>query len=264
MEKLSLHPSTLTWEETIVKTENLNVYYGNVHALKNVNVKIPKNRVTAIMGPSGCGKTTLLKCFNRLIELTNGVKITGKIYINGVNIYDKNLDVNSLRRKVGMVFQKPNPLPMSIYDNVAYGLKIYGLKDKKKLDMTVKQALKTVGLWEEIKNRLKDSALRLSGGQQQRLCIARALAVEPEILLMDEPTSSLDPISAKHIENLILTLKNNYTVIIVTHNVHQALRIAEYVIFLYMGSVIESGPAKEIFQKPKHPETQAYLKGEFS
>ena len=264
MEKLSLHPSTLTWEETIVKTENLNVYYGNVHALKNVNVKIPKNQVTAIMGPSGCGKTTLLKCFNRLIELTNGVKITGKIYINGVNIYDKNLDVNSLRRKVGMVFQKPNPLPMSIYDNVAYGLKIYGLKDKKKLDMTVKQALKTVGLWEEIKNRLKDSALRLSGGQQQRLCIARALAVEPEILLMDEPTSSLDPISAKHIENLILTLKNNYTVIIVTHNVHQALRIAEYVIFLYMGSVIESGPAKEIFQKPKHPETQAYLKGEFS
>jgi len=264
MEKLSLHPSTLTWEETIVKTENLNVYYGNVHALKNVNVKIPKNQVTAIMGPSGCGKTTLLKCFNRLIELTNGVKITGKIYINGVNIYDKNLDVNSLRRKVGMVFQKPNPLPMSIYDNVAYGLKIYGLKDKKKLDMTVKQALKTVGLWEEIKNRLKDSALRLSGGQQQRLCIARALAVEPEILLMDEPTSSLDPISAKHIENLILTLKNNYTVIIVTHNVHQALRIAEYVIFLYMGSVIESGPAKEIFQKPKHPETQAYLRGEFS
>ena len=264
MEKLSLHPSTLTWEETIVKTENLNVYYGNVHALKNVNVKIPKNRVTAIMGPSGCGKTTLLKCFNRLIELTNEIKITGKIYINGINIYDKNLDVNSLRRKVGMVFQKPNPLPMSIYDNVAYGLKIYGLKDKKKLDMTVKQALKTVGLWEEIKNRLKDSALRLSGGQQQRLCIARALAVEPEILLMDEPTSSLDPISAKHIENLILTLKNNYTVIIVTHNVHQALRIAEYVIFLYMGSVIESGPAKEIFQKPKHPETQAYLKGEFS
>ena len=264
MEKLSLHPSTLTWEETIVKTENLNVYYGNVHALKNVNVKIPKNQVTAIMGPSGCGKTTLLKCFNRLIELTNGVKITGKIYINGVNIYDKNLDVNSLRRKVGMVFQKPNPLPMSIYDNVAYGLKIYGLKDKKKLDMTVKQALKTVGLWEEIKNRLKDSALKLSGGQQQRLCIARALAVEPEILLMDEPTSSLDPISAKHIENLILTLKNNYTVIIVTHNVHQALRIAEYVIFLYMGSVIESGPAKEIFQKPKHPETQAYLRGEFS
>ena len=264
MEKLSLHPSTLTWEETIVKTENLNVYYGNVHALKNVNVKIPKNQVTAIMGPSGCGKTTLLKCFNRLIELTNEIKITGKIYINGINIYDKNLDVNSLRRKVGMVFQKPNPLPMSIYDNVAYGLKIYGLKDKKKLDMTVKQALKTVGLWEEIKNRLKDSALRLSGGQQQRLCIARALAVEPEILLMDEPTSSLDPISAKHIENLILTLKNNYTVIIVTHNVHQALRIAEYVIFLYMGSVIESGPAKEIFQKPKHPETQAYLKGEFS
>ncbi|RJX15826.1 phosphate ABC transporter ATP-binding protein [Candidatus Bathyarchaeota archaeon] len=264
MEKLSLHPSTLTWEETIVKTENLNVYYGNVHALKNVNVKIPKNQVTAIMGPSGCGKTTLLKCFNRLIELTNGVKITGKIYINGVNIYDKNLDVNSLRRKVGMVFQKPNPLPMSIYDNVAYGLKIYGLKDKKKLDMAVKQALKTVGLWEEIKNRLKDSALKLSGGQQQRLCIARALAVEPEILLMDEPTSSLDPISAKHIENLILTLKNNYTVIIVTHNVHQALRIAEYVIFLYMGSVIESGPAKEIFQKPKHPETQAYLRGEFS
>ena len=264
MEKLSLHPSTLTWEETIVKTENLNVYYGNVHALKNVNVKIPKNQVTAIMGPSGCGKTTLLKCFNRLIELTNEIKITGKIYINGINFYDKNLDVNSLRRKVGMVFQKPNPLPMSIYDNVAYGLKIYGLKDKKKLDMTVKQALKTVGLWEEIKNRLKDSALRLSGGQQQRLCIARALAVEPEILLMDEPTSSLDPISAKHIENLILTLKNNYTVIIVTHNVHQALRIAEYVIFLYMGSVIESGPAKEIFQKPKHPETQAYLKGEFS
>ena len=264
MEKLSLHPSTLTWEETIIKTENLNVYYGNVHALKNVNVKIPKNQVTAIMGPSGCGKTTLLKCFNRLVELTNGVKITGKIYINGVNIYDKNLDVNSLRRKVGMVFQKPNPLPMSIYDNVAYGLKIYGLKDKKKLDMAVKQALKTVGLWEEIKNRLKDSALRLSGGQQQRLCIARALAVEPEILLMDEPTSSLDPISAKHIENLILTLKNNYTVIIVTHNVHQALRIAEYVIFLYMGSVIESGPAKEIFQKPKHPETQAYLRGEFS
>ena len=264
MEKLSPYLSALTWKETIVKTENLNVYYGNFHALKNVNVEIPKNQVTAIMGPSGCGKTTLLKCFNRLIELINGVKVTGKVYINGMDIYDKNLDVNSLRRKVGMVFQKPNPLPMSIYDNVAYGLKIHGLKDKKKLDMVVEQALKTVGLWEEVKDRLKHPALRLSGGQQQRLCIARALAVEPEILLMDEPTSSLDPISAKRIENLILKLKKHYTIIIVTHNVHQAIRIAGYVIFLYMGKLIESGPVKEIFQKPKHLETQAYIKGEFS
>jgi len=264
MEKLSPCLSALTWEEIIVKTENLNVYYGNVHALKNVNVEIPKNQVTAIMGPSGCGKTTLLKCFNRLIELTNGVKVTGKIYINGTDIYDKNLDVSSIRRKVGMVFQKPNPLPMSIYDNVAYGLKIYGLKDKKKLDMIVEKALKTVGLWEEVKDRLKHSALKLSGGQQQRLCIARVLAVEPEILLMDEPTSSLDPVSTKRIENLILKLKKDYTIIIVTHNVHQAIRVADYVIFLYMGKLIESGAVKEIFQKPKHPKTQAYIKGEFS
>lgn len=253
----------LVVENPVIRTEELSVFYGKFQALKNVSIRIPTRQITAIMGPSGCGKSTLLKTMNRLVELDGG-KVLGKVYFNGIDIYNDRVYVSWLRRKVGMVFQKPNPLPMSIYDNVAYGLRIQGLKERKVLDEVVRRNLEVVGLWDEVKDRLKEPALRLSGGQQQRLCIARALSVEPEVLLLDEPTSSLDPASAKRIEKLLIKLKQNYTIVIVTHNVHQAMRLADYTVFLYMGKMVEEGPAKQIFTNPKSKITHAYLNGEFS
>ena len=253
----------LVVKNPVIRTERLSAFYGKLQALKDVSIRIPTRQITTIMGPSGCGKSTLLKTMNRLIELDGG-KVLGKVYFNETDIYSDKIDVSWLRRKVGMVFQKPNPLPMSIYDNVAYGLRIQGIRDRSVLDEVVRRNLEIVGLWDEVKDRLKEPALKLSGGQQQRLCIARALAVKPEVLLLDEPTSSLDPASAKRIEKLLTKLKQNYTIVIVTHNVHQAMRLADHAIFLYMGKLIEEGSAKQIFTNPKSKITYAYLNGEFS
>jgi len=247
--------------EPILRSERLNVWYGRVHALRDVDVIIPSKRITAIMGPSGCGKSTLLKAFNRLLEV-EGARIEGKVYFRGVDIYSGSADPNAIRRKIGMVFQKPIPLPMSIYDNVAYGLRIGGVKDRRVLDKAVRENLEKVGLWEEVRDRLRDSAFNLSGGQQQRLCIARALAVEPEVLLLDEPTSSLDPASTKRIEDLLIRLSRDYTIVVVTHNVHQAMRLAEHVVFIFEGS--EQGEAERIFKNPKSILTRAYIRGDFS
>jgi len=247
----------------ILKSEKLNVWYGRVHALKDVDVIIPSKRITAIMGPSGCGKSTLLKAFNRLLEV-EGARVEGKVYFHDVDIYSDSADPYTIRRKIGMVFQKPIPLPMSIYDNVAYGLRVNGVKDKRLLDEVVRENLEKVGLWDEVKDRLKDSAFNLSGGQQQRLCIARALAVEPEVILLDEPTSSLDPASTKRIEELLKRLSGDYTIVIVTHNVHQAMRLAEHVVFIFEGRIVEQGDAEEIFKNPRSILTKAYIKGDFS
>ena len=247
----------------ILKSEKLNVWYGRVHALKDVDVIIPSKRITAIMGPSGCGKSTLLKAFNRLLEV-EGARVEGKVYFHGVDIYSDSVDPYVVRRKIGMVFQKPIPLPMSIYDNVAYGLRVNGVKDRRILDETVRENLEKVGLWDEVKDRLRDSAFNLSGGQQQRLCIARALAVEPEVILLDEPTSSLDPASTKRIEELLKRLSRDYTIVIVTHNVHQAMRLAEHVVFIFEGRIVEQGDAEEIFKNPRSILTKAYIKGDFS
>ncbi len=249
--------------EPILRSERLNVWYGRVHALKDVDVIIPSKRITAIMGPSGCGKSTLLKAFNRLLEV-EGARIEGKVYFRGVDIYSGSADPNAIRRKIGMVFQKPIPLPMSIYDNVAYGLRIGGVKDRRVLDKAVRENLEKVGLWEEVRDRLRDSAFNLSGGQQQRLCIARALAVEPEVLLLDEPTSSLDPASTKRIEDLLIRPSRDYTIVVVTHNVHQAMRLAEHVVFIFEGRVVEQGEAERIFKNPKGILTRAYIRGDFS
>ncbi|MCD6260446.1 MAG: phosphate ABC transporter ATP-binding protein [Thaumarchaeota archaeon] len=247
----------------ILKSEKLNVWYGRVHALKDVDVIIPSKRITAIMGPSGCGKSTLLKAFNRLLEV-EGARVEGKVYFHDVDIYSDSVDPYTIRRKIGMVFQKPIPLPMSIYDNVAYGLRVNGVKDKRLLDEVVRENLEKVGLWDEVKDRLRDSAFNLSGGQQQRLCIARALAVEPEVILLDEPTSSLDPASTKRIEELLKRLSGDYTIVIVTHNVHQAMRLAERVVFIFEGRIVEQGDAEEIFKNPRSILTKAYIKGDFS
>jgi len=247
----------------ILKSEKLNVWYGRVHALKDVDVIIPSKRITAIMGPSGCGKSTLLKAFNRLLEV-EGARVEGKVYFHDVDIYSDSADPYTIRRKIGMVFQKPIPLPMSIYDNVAYGLRVNGVKDKRLLDEVVRENLEKVGLWDEVKDRLRDSAFNLSGGQQQRLCIARALAVEPEVILLDEPTSSLDPASTKRIEELLKRLSGDYTIVIVTHNVHQAMRLAEHVVFIFEGRIVEQGDAEEIFKNPRSILTKAYIKGDFS
>jgi len=247
----------------ILKSEKLNVWYGRVHALKDVDVIIPSKRITAIMGPSGCGKSTLLKAFNRLLEV-EGARVEGKVYFHDVDIYSDSVDPYMIRRKIGMVFQKPIPLPMSIYDNVAYGLRVNGMKDKRLLDEVVRENLEKVGLWDEVRDRLRDSAFNLSGGQQQRLCIARALAVEPEVILLDEPTSSLDPASTKRIEELLKWLSRDYTIVIVTHNVHQAMRLAEHVVFIFEGRIIEQGDAGEIFRNPRSILTKAYIKGDFS
>jgi len=247
----------------IVITKNLNLYYGNTQALKNVNIDIEKNSVTALIGPSGCGKSTFLRTVNRMNDLISSVRIEGEVIYEGKNIYSPNYDVIDLRKKVGMVFQKANPFPMSIYDNVAYGPRIHGIKNKKELDEIVENSLKGAVLWDEVKDRLKKSALGLSGGQQQRLCIARTLAVEPEVLLMDEPTSALDPISTLKIEELMDVLKKKYTVIIVTHNMQQAGRISDYTAFFLNGEIIEDGKTEEIFYKPQDKRTEDYITGRF-
>lgn len=246
----------------MIKTENLNLWYGENQALKNINIEIPEKQITALIGPSGCGKSTFLKTLNRMNDLVDGCKIEGSIYINHTNIY-KNIDVNILRKNVGMVFQKPNPFPMSIYDNIAYGPRIHGIKSKFKLDEIVERSLKQAAIWDECKDRLKKSALSMSGGQQQRLCIARALAVEPKILLMDEPTSALDPISTSKIEDLALELKKEYTIIIVTHNMQQAMRIADKTAFFLLGEMVEYDETEKMFNHPKDQRTKDYISGRF-
>ena len=247
----------------IVIVKNLNLYYGNSQALKNINIDIEKNSVTALIGPSGCGKSTFLRTINRMNDLIDSVRIEGEVIYENKNIYSSDYDVIDLRKKVGMVFQKPNPFPMSIYDNIAYGPRIHGVKNKKELDEIVENSLKGAVLWDEVKDRLKKSALGLSGGQQQRLCIARTLAVEPDVLLMDEPTSALDPISTLKIEELMDVLKKKYTVIIVTHNMQQAGRISDYTAFFLNGEIVEAGKTEEIFYKPRDKRTEDYITGRF-
>lgn len=248
---------------SIITVENLNLWYGSSQALKNVNIEIEENTITALIGPSGCGKSTFLKTLNRMNDLIPGVKIEGEILYNGINIFDKGLDVNELRRDIGMVFQKPNPFPMSIYDNIAYGPRTHGIKNKLQLDEIVEQSLRDAAIWDEVKDRLKKSALGLSGGQQQRLCIARALAVKPQILLMDEPTSALDPISTSKIEDLATELKSKYTIIIVTHNMQQAVRISDKTAFFLLGELIEYGDTEQMFSTPKKKQTEDYITGRF-
>ena len=254
--------TTGTLENKIVTTD-LNLHYGTNHALKDINLDIYTNKITAFIGPSGCGKSTYLKTLNRMNDLVDGVKIEGKVMIDGEDIYDPRVDTTLLRKKVGMVFQQPNPFPMSIYDNIAYGSRIHGIKNKNQLDDIVERSLKGAALWDEVSDRLKKSALGLSGGQQQRLCIARALAVEPEILLMDEPTSALDPISTLKIEDLMDELKQKYTVVIVTHNMQQATRIADYTAFFLVGEIIEYAPTTNLFSHPKEKKTEDYITGRF-
>jgi len=246
-----------------IKIQNVNVYYRDNHAIKNVSMEIKQKHVTAFIGPSGCGKSTLLRCLNRMNDEIIGCKTTGTILWNDIDILSKDVDPVPLRRKVGMVFQKPNPFPKSIFDNIAYAPKIYGIKEKKKLEQIVEKSLKDAALFEEVGDRLGDSALSLSGGQQQRLCIARALAIEPEIILMDEPCSALDPIATAKIEDLINELKKNYTVIIVTHNMQQAARVSDNTGFFYLGELIEYGKTKQIFQSPKEELTEKYMTGRF-
>lgn len=246
----------------MIKTENLNLWYGENQALKNINITIPEKQITALIGPSGCGKSTFLKTLNRMNDLVEGCRIEGSICIGNQDIYH-NIDINMLRKKVGMVFQKPNPFPMSIYDNIAYGPRIHGIKSKFKLDEIVERSLKQAAIWNECKDRLKKSALSMSGGQQQRLCIARALAVEPKILLMDEPTSALDPISTSKIENLALELKKEYTIIIVTHNMQQAMRIADKTAFFLLGEMVEYDETEKMFNQPEDKRTKDYISGRF-
>lgn len=242
--------------------ENMNLYYGKFHALKNVNIRMKKNRITAFIGPSGCGKSTLLKSLNRMNDLVEGCKITGDIRLDNEDIYG-DMDVNILRKRVGMVFQKANPFPMSIYDNIAFGPRTHGIKSKKELDRIVEESLRDAAIWDELKDRLKKSALGLSGGQQQRLCIARALAVEPEVLLMDEPTSALDPISTSKIEDLVWELKDKYTIIMVTHNMQQAARVSDKTAFFLLGEAVEFDDTQKIFSKPKDKRTEDYITGRF-
>jgi len=247
-----------------IRIENLSVYFDDLRILKDITLDIPDRRITVIIGPSGCGKTTLLKSLNRLLDPVDGVKVQGRILVDGEDIYDPRMEVTHIRKKMGLLSQKPQPLPMSIYDNVAYGPRVHGLKDKKKLAGIVEHYLKLAGLWEEVKGRLSAPASRLSVGQQQRLCLARGLAVEPEIILGDEPTSALDPQSSQHVEKRLNELKNEYTVVVVTHILRQAKRIADYIVFLYLGELVEHGPAEEIFAHPQDPRTRAYLTGEIS
>lgn len=247
---------------TKLSIQNVNLYYGDFQALKDVNLELKEKTITAFIGPSGCGKSTLLKSLNRMNDLVEGCKITGRISLDGEDIYS-GMDVNLLRRRVGMVFQKPNPFPMSVYDNIAYGPRTHGIRSKMKLDELVETSLRSAAIWEEMKDRLKKSALGLSGGQQQRLCIARALAVEPEVLLMDEPTSALDPISTSKIEDLVLELKQNYTIVIVTHNMQQATRISDDTAFFLLGEVVEFGKTEELFSMPKEKRTEDYITGRF-
>ncbi|MEI8084904.1 MAG: phosphate ABC transporter ATP-binding protein [Paludibacter sp.] len=256
-ENLNLNKSDL-------KVSNLNLYIHKAHILKNVNLEIPDKKITCIIGPSGCGKSTLLKTFNRLIDDTEGVRFDGSIWVDGLDIFDSKNEITEIRKKMGLLSQRPCPLPMSIYDNIAFGCKLHGLRNKKKLNEVVEKQLKAVGLWEEVKGRLKSPASKLSIGQQQRLCLARGLAVEPEFILADEATSALDPISSRHIEELFVELKKDYAIILVTHTLRQALRIADHVIFMYLGEVIEAGPADEVFNNPKQELTKKYLEGAFS
>ncbi len=251
-------------DTTKIKVDNLNLYIGKQHILKNVNIEIPENKLTVILGPSGCGKTTLLKCMNRLTDLYHDVKIDGSIIIDNEDILHTKTDVTEIRKKMGLLSQRPFPLPMNIYNNVAYGLKISGRRNKKALNARVEYYLKQVNLWDEVSDRLHDPASKLSIGQQQRLCLARGLAVDPEIILADEPTSALDPISSETIERKFIELKQQYTIVMVTHILRQARRIADYVVFMYMGEVIEQGPAKEFFENPKEERTKAYLQGAFN
>ena len=248
---------------TIIKAEELCLYYGDHKALNNINIDIDKNCITALIGPSGCGKSTFLKTLNRMNDLVPGVKITGKVTYNDNDIYAKNVDVNELRKNVGMVFQKPNPFPMSIYDNIAYGPRTHGIKSRAKLDEIVENALRDAAIWDEVKDRLKKNALGLSGGQQQRLCRARALAVQPEVILMDEPTSALDPISTSHIEDLAIKLKDKYTIVIVTHNMQQAVRISDNTAFFLLGELVEYGDTEKMFSKPHDKRTEDYISGRF-
>ena len=247
----------------IMTAKNLSLWYGDNKALKDINIGIPEKSITALIGPSGCGKSTFLKTLNRMNDLVSIVKITGEVCYNGRNIFDKDVDVNELRRDVCMVFQKPNPFPMSIYDNIAYGPRTHGITNKVKLDEIVEQALRDAAIWDEVKDRLKKNALGLSGGQQQRLCIARALAVEPKVLLMDEPTSALDPISTSRIEELALQLKEKYTMIIVTHNMQQAVRISDNTAFFLLGELVEVGETEKLFSQPKDKRTEDYITGRF-
>ena len=246
-----------------ISVENLNLHYGENHALKDVNMEIADHAITAFIGPSGCGKSTFLRCLNRMNDLVDGCRVEGKVILDGEDIYDKRVDTTLLRKKVGMVFQQPNPFPMSIYDNIAYGPRLHGIKNKKELDEIVERSLQGAAIFEEVKDRLHKSALGLSGGQQQRLCIARALAVSPEILLMDEPTSALDPISTMKIEDLMADLREKYTVVIVTHNMQQAARISDDLAFFLVGEMVEFGDTKQIFSHPQDKRTEDYISGRF-
>lgn len=249
--------------ENKIEARNLDLFYGEKHALKDVNLDIKTNKITAFIGPSGCGKSTFLKTLNRMNDYVKDIKITGSVTLDSEDIYDSRVDTTVLRKKVGMVFQQPNPFPMSIYDNIAYGPRIHGIKNKKQLDKIVKESLEAAALYEEVKDRLHSSALGLSGGQQQRLCIARALAVEPEVILLDEPTSALDPISTLKIEELLMELKEKYTIAIVTHNMQQASRIADYTAFFLVGEMVEYGKTKDVFAMPKDKRTEDYITGRF-
>lgn len=253
-------------ERTKIHVTNMNLHYGDFHALKNINIDIPENEICAMIGPSGCGKSTFLKSINRMNDLVEGCKIDGEMQLRGENGFEDiygSIDVNHLRKRVGMVFQQPNPFPMSIYDNIAYGPRTHGIKNKHKLDSIVEKALKQAAIWEEVKDRLNKSALGLSGGQQQRLCIARALAVEPEVILMDEPTSALDPISTSRIEDLAIELKKDYTIVMVTHNMQQATRISDKTAFFLLGELIEYGDTEQLFSVPKEKKTEDYITGRF-
>jgi phosphate transport system ATP-binding protein len=247
-----------------IKINNLNVSIGNNHILKNINLEMPNNKITCIIGPSGCGKSTLLRTINRLIDGNEQVRIDGHIFIGGEDIYNKKVEVTHVRKKMGLLSQRPTPLPMSIYDNITFGCKIHGVRNKKRLKQIVEDNLRAAGLWDEVKDRLQSPASSLSVGQQQRLCLARGLAIEPQFILGDESTSSLDPISSRHIEDLFVKLKEKYGIVLVTHTLQQALRIADYVIFIYLGEVIESGPAEDLLHRPKHELTKQYLSGAFS
>ena len=247
----------------IITVKDMCLWYGEHQALKNVNIEIPEKSITAFIGPSGCGKSTFLKSLNRMNDLIPGVKITGELRYEGADIYAKGVDVNNLRKEIGMVFQKPNPFPMSVYDNVAYGPRTHGISNKLQLDEIVEKALRDAAIWDELKDRLRKNALGLSGGQQQRLCIARALAVQPRILLMDEPTSALDPISTSRIEELVMELKEEYTIVMVTHNMQQAVRVSDYTAFFLLGELVEFGKTDDIFSQPKDKRTEDYITGRF-
>lgn len=250
-------------KDTVIQVKNLNLHFKDFHALKNININMKCNSVVALIGPSGCGKSTFLKCLNKMHDLIDGVRIEGQVLVDGEDIYDKRVDTTLLRKKVGMVFQQPNPFPMSIYDNIAYGPRLHGIRNKAKLDEIVENALQGAAIFDEVKDRLKKSAMGLSGGQQQRLCIARALAVEPEILLMDEPTSALDPISTLKVEELMESLKKKYSVVIVTHNMQQAARVSDYTAFFLLGELVEYNDTQDIFARPADKRTEDYITGRF-